>query len=411
VTVLLELRKFLASPKRHPRARHLLNIPDFVFQERRWSDGKVKRCHLVVEDLCSQVTKRCRPLPASAIRSGLCWQRMRAVLGTLAQMHASSLAFGLGWGNRDDQLAESFPFLARLQGPHEFSEADVKTLLDTYEKLLLWQQQLARTTSQKRGQLGGRRGHGIDFGRRLRLVETLRASAGDLLAAQTRRDRTDAMGGLCLGSLTPDEVVFQGVLREQGRSAPADALSPSEATLTVVPRPLPPPPPPTGCAAALTVHRMHLGQQPRDVACALFTLASPATRDPFSLVSLLQCYAHVLTSTLELLDVDWARQFGVTFGGFLERFYRQVPHAVLRAVLVHMRMTSPTELEALVAASSEGGQRSLLRRKRRPSSSSAGGGNAGIAANHRRAAHHIPLTEDRIAFLVGLSDRVLKATP
>ena len=54
---------------------------------------------------------------------------------------------------------------------------------------------------------------------------------------------------------------------------------------------------------------------------------------------MLQSYCHVLTTTLTLLDVDWAATThfcNMNFPQFAERFYGAVPQAVLKLSLIHI---------------------------------------------------------------------------
>ena len=40
---------------------------------------------------------------------------------------------------------------------------------------------------------------------------------------------------------------------------------------------------------------------------------------------LLQCYSHILTTSLGVLDIDWVRQYkGTTFAELVEAFYQMV---------------------------------------------------------------------------------------
>ncbi|XP_023333218.1 uncharacterized protein LOC111705020 [Eurytemora carolleeae] len=54
------------------------------------------------------------------------------------------------------------------------------------------------------------------------------------------------------------------------------------------------------------------------------------------LLTLLQSYSFVLTSTLEALGVKWQR-LGITFNDLAARFFEQIPYAVLSSVLVSIR--------------------------------------------------------------------------
>ena len=116
-------------------------------------------------------------------------------------------------------------------------------------------------------------------------------------------------------------------------------------------------------------------------------------------VYLLQNYCHVLTTTLELLDVDWVRHFKLSFPQFLHRFYEHVPHGILTAILQHMKMTDPEELECLVLQT-------------RVEECCRGCGCC-CGSEHRTSEDaaqnvYVPLTSDRIEFLERLIDPVHK---
>ena len=55
--------------------------------------------------------------------------------------------------------------------------------------------------------------------------------------------------------------------------------------------------------------------------------------------------------TLEMLDVNWGRHFGsdLTFTKMVVAFYRFIPQAILRAVIAHMELTDPDQLEGLLS--------------------------------------------------------------
>jgi hypothetical protein len=83
-------------------------------------------------------------------------------------------------------------------------------------------------------------------------------------------------------------------------------------------------------------------------------------------------------------------------------FYRQIPQAVLRAIIAHMKLTDPNELDQLLASDRPMNDWQLEKDKlykNCPSSDHVG------SLQRRKA---IPLTPGRIEFLIRLLDRVPK---
>ncbi len=193
---------------------------------------------------------------------------------------------------------------------------------------------------------------------------------------------------------------------------------------------------------------MHFGAQASDLALAFLNLPTPLVRSAYQ-VPLLQNYAHVLTTSLEeALDVDWRRQYRITFNQLLNRFYSQVknkrstyiipcvinglwtivqnlicaafsllffyvftqiPQALLRSILSHTRLTDPAELSSLIRESSTQGSNSLSNFFVIPKD----GRNKDNNYYRRKkesveGSVYIPLTQERLDFLVGLTDRVIK---
>ncbi len=90
-------------------------------------------------------------------------------------------------------------------------------------------------------------------------------------------------------------------------------------------------------------------------------------------------------------------------------FSFQIPSAMLRAILCHMRLTDPAELEEKCSAGLQQQNRgpAANRSKGRRSCSPQDDGTCmdeGGGGRH----FYLPLTEERIDFLVGLSDQVVK---
>ena len=397
-SLLPEAHKFLAG-KRNPRCKYLLNIPDYVHQERRREGGAAA---LAIEDVTH--TKRCSPVEFSQMLRGLNLGSFRVFLGSLAQFHAVGLAWNI---SRSDALDDSFPFLSRPD-PDLSSIAERERLLIMYDKLLRWRQRM-------------RPGDRAACQRRAKLFGLVRSASKDIWRTSARADKCDSLGGLCLGPVVPCEIMFQ-----HERASPAATTAGGEAAqvtslfefctnpsymngldllseqdrrrlrrLRDCP---PPPPPPPVCVALPCLARVHFGLVVRELAQAFFVLPAAEVRDHY-VVHLLQNYCHVLTTTLELLDVDWARHFQLTFPRFLHRFYEHVPHAILTAILQHMKMTDPEELECLVLQT-------------RVEECCRGCGCC-CGSEHRTCEEaaqnvYIPLTAERIEFLERLMDPVHK---
>ena len=399
-SLLPEAQKFLAG-KGNPRCKYLLNIPDFVFQERRREGGNAA---LAIEDVTK--TKRCSPIEFSQMLRGLNLGSFRVFLGTLAQFHA----VGLAWNISKSDSLDSFPFLNRPD-PDFSSIAERERLLIMYDKLLRW-----RLRMRPRDKAACQR--------RAKLFRLMRSASNDIWRTSARADKCDSLGGLCLGPVVPCELMFQHErtaatnVTLTGEAAEAatvtsmfefctnptyinglDLLSEEDRRRLRQLRDCPPPPPPPPvCAALPCLARVHFGLVVRELAQAFFVLPAAELREHY-IVLLLQNYCHVLTTTLEILDVDWIRHFQMTFPRFLHRFYEHVPHGILTAILQHMKMTDPEELECLVLQT-------------RVEECCRGCGCC-CGSEHRTnedAAQnvYIPLTSDRIEFLEKLIDPVHK---
>ena len=87
---------------------------------------------------------------------------------------------------------------------------------------------------------------------------------------------------------------------------------------------------------SITIHRVHYGHLLKELSDYFFFLPEPLIRERY-IVFLLQSYCHVLTMTLEMLDVDWQKHFGeLSFNKMVIAFYHHVPRAILQSVIVHM---------------------------------------------------------------------------
>ena len=398
-TLLPEAHKFLAG-KRNQRCKYLLNIPDLVFQERRREGGSVA---LIIEDVTK--TKRCSPIEFSQMLRGLNVGSFRVFLGTLAQFHA----VGLAWNISKNDSLDSVPFLNRPD-PDFSSIAERERLLIMYDKLLRWRLRM-RPGDKAAGQ------------RRAKLFGLMRSASNDIWRTSARADKRDSLGGLCLGPVVPCELMFQHERTASAATLTAEGTEPAAVTslfefctnptymngldlmsdedqrrLRQLRDCPPPPPPPPVCAALPCLARVHFGLVVRELAQAFFVLPAAEVREHY-IVYLLQNYCHVLTTTLELLDVDWIRHFQLSFPRFLLRFYEHVPHGILTAILQHMKMTDPEELECLVLQTQV--------------EECCRGCGCCCGSEHRTSEDaaqnvYIPLTCDRISFLMSLLDPVRK---
>jgi hypothetical protein len=372
--LLSEIIKYLTT-KKNQRARYLLNVPDLIFHDRVQRAGKVTRCHLVTEDVSE--TKRCTPLKLGRIIRGLSLGQFKVLLGTLAQFHAVGIAWSLG--TKDDSMLDLFPFLHKTASPEEVKKRNGH--LEMYSRLLEL--------------------HFEPESRQRRLFKELYSRSNELLNADTlKKDMCDVFGGLCLGPAMANEVMFQyetdffdlcGVgganniiwhsISEEDNGAKKDEDNAEDDDDVISPI----------CAAVTTCHRVHFGHILRELATYFFTLPEALVRERY-IVFMLQSYCHVLTMTLEMLDVDWQRHFGdLNFNKLTVAFYEHVPQAILQAVIAHMEVTDPDQLEA------------LLSNKKPPVIDSL------AAKAPQKHQNYIPLTPKRVHFLLSLLDLVHKS--
>lgn len=367
--LLSEVGKYLGGVN-NPRARYLLNVPDLVFHERGHRGGKVVRCHLVTEDVSK--TKRCVPLKNGQLISGMTLGQFKVLLGTLAQFHAVGIAWTVA--TRDEAILDLFPYLHCDQmGTVEKRQKH----MESYRQLVTWYSKL----------------HPDD--RRLQLLDELCKHAKELLDVDLQRDFCDPMGSLCLGSVLPSEVMFQNeqvlpglfdfcnsnskggdsnrvLFNTDDTEAEEEEVEGADATPV--------------CAAVTTCHRVHYGHILRELARFFFIMPEPLVRDTY-LILMLQSYCHVLTMTLEMLHVDWHKHFdNMSFHKLVKRFFDHVPQAILHAIDLHMEMTDPDEVETLL-------KNGTLQQPSPPDTCS----------------KYIPLTAQRVEFLVHLLDPVHKS--
>ena len=339
-----ELKKFLLG-KKNPRAKLLLNIPDFIHQE-----SGIDKVYLVLENVIK--TKKCQPLSSFSMETGLTFTEFKTFLGTLAQFHAVGLAYSIG---KDPQNIPHFLHKNPQSNALLCDDRDERDqLFANYERILklAHKKKLAKFSQE-------------ELRRRIKLLNMLKSRAESILGDSedhnsNSHSNNKRIEGLCLGPVLPCEVMFQ-----------VDQM-----LLPV-------------CAAVNTCHRVHWGNIIKEVALSYFTLASPDCRRDY-LIFLLQSYCFVLTSTLEVLDVDWLRHFRMTFPMFLNKFYSEgIVQAVIRAIAIHMRLTDPHQVDQLGQANNNN--------KNNPQPASS------------LSKFYIPLTDKRILFLVSLTDSVHKA--
>jgi len=380
--LLTEIGKFLAN-KRNPRARYLLNIPDLIFHDRQWQGGKVIRCHLVTEDVTE--TKRCNPLRIGRIIGGLNLGQFKVLLGTLAQFHA----VGIAWSHalKDDSLLDSFPFLYCQNDSVSGQARQRQVHLDNYQRLL--EHHYPQPDARPR-----------------RLFELLRGQAEDLLQDNLKEDMCDVLGSVCLGPVMSHEVMFQyesqffdlcgvggadNIIWNSVKYEEDDENS----NLTPI------------CAAVTNCQKVHFGHLLKELSVYFFTLPEALIRERY-IVFLLQSYCHVLTMTLEMLDVNWGRHFGdLTFTKMIVAFYSYIPQALLRAVIAHMELTDPDHLEAHLASKETNfvidPSSSVKDKSSHPTSPP-----SGSSSSASTPLKYIPLTKERIKFLLSLTNRVHK---
>lgn len=288
---LSEIGKFL-SGKRNQRARYLLNVPDLVYHDRLQSSGRVLRCHLVTEDVSE--TKRCNPLKSGRLVGGLKLGQFKVLLGTLAQFHAVGIAYSI---SSSDSILDTFPFLHKETEDKE----ERRGHLNNYLKLL----QLYHSPNS----------------RQVKLFQLLLEQWEEILGDNLKQDLCDVLGSICLGPVMSHEVMFQYennffdlcgvggadniIWNTSGNSADDNE---DDTSLTPI------------CAAVTTCHRVHFGHLLKELAIYFFTLPEALIRERY-VVFLLQSYCHVLTMTLEMLDVNWGKHFGdLTFTKMINLF-------------------------------------------------------------------------------------------
>ena len=295
------------------------------------------------------------------------------MLGTLAQFHAVGIAWSLG-GIKDGSLLDLFPFLAKTKSQADLQDEREKRRhhLESYAKLLeLYFDEQSRER---------------------KLFKQLMSSVDELYEDDIKEDLSNTLGSLCLGEIMPTEIKFQyestffdlcgiggadniiwgcssgGI--DEGAEAREDLLNPI-------------------CAAVTTCHRVGFGHLLKELAVYFFTLPESLIRERY-IVFLLQSYAHVLTITLEMLDVDWQKYFGaLNFNRMVVSFYEHIPRAMLRSIVAHMEMTDPQHLLSLL----EHGKAPVIEDKTSFGSS---------------RLQYIPLTEKRVQFLLSLLNLVHK---
>ena len=179
----------------------------------------------------------------------------------------------------------------------------------------------------------------------------------------------NVLSGVCLGSVVPSEIMFQYHNNKPGGGNEEDSPV---------------------CAAVTSLHQVHFGNFLLELATLFYLLPVPLVRSCY-MVFMLQNYCHVLTLTLEMLCIDWQAKFNrMSFQSVITLFFKQLPQAIVAAVVISMQQTDAHELASLIH-----------NRPYNPASS--GGGNQPRFANR-----YIPLTSSRIEFLIRLMGAVPK---
>ena len=286
-----------------------------------------------------------------------------------------------------------FPFLHKTKSSEQIAKSEVH--LENYERLLS-----LYYNSQSRQ-------------RRL-FRELVQAHKDELFRDNLKQDMCDVLGGLCLGTPTFHEIMFQfetnffdlcGVgghaniiwhaINESEDKAANGSGDDDDDDERVSPI----------CAAVTTCHRVHYGHLLKELSNYFFLLPEPLIRERY-IVFLLQSYCHVLTMTLEMLDVDWQKRFSeLSFNKMVVAFFTYVPQAILQSVITHMELTDPEELNSLLANKTVISPSSVEGSKGPSSNSSCN--------NHRSQQIHlqkyIPLTPKRVHFLLSLMNPVHKS--
>lgn len=300
-TFLAELSRFQTAHS-YKRARYLVNFPETIFLEEKVTEGG--RClRLVTEDVTK--TKACKAPNNTFLEGGMDLAHTRIVLATLAQFHATSLAWKLSL--QDDSVLDIFPLLSRPPSSHHQGQS--KKLIERYERIM-------KKIAPKKS-----------ISRILEKMEVIRRASERLELPCQEEDLCDPLGTVCLGPISPLHLAFQYQL---------DPDSLPEHT-----RPGP------SIAAVTRVGNLHYSSLPRDLANVVFSLAAPQVRRHY-LLCLLQNYLITLTNTLELLGVGWER-LDIDFNHFAEMFFQAVEEGLARAVLTAMGDTKVEEVEKFLA--------------------------------------------------------------
>lgn len=281
-----------------------------------------------------------------------------------------------------------FPFLHKTKSSEQIAKSEVH--LKNYERLLS-----LYYNSQSRQ-------------RRL-FKELVQAHKDELFRDNLKQDMCDVLGGLCLGTPTFHEIMFQfetnffDLCGVGGANIIWHAINESEDKAAnggddedddrVSPI----------CAAVTTCHRVHYGHLLKELANYFFLLPEPLIRERY-IVFLLQSYCHVLTMTLEMLDVDWQKHFNeLSFNKMVVAFYTYVPQAILQSVITHMELTDPDELNSLLA------NKTVISPSSMSSSGPSSNNSSSCNSQQIHLQKYIPLTPKRVHFLLSLMNPVHKS--
>ena len=228
------------------------------------------------------------------------------------------------------------------------------------------------------------------------LFKLLQDQADDLLSNNLQAaDLNNVLGSLCLGPIMPTDIMFQyesstffdlcgvGGLTDNTIWRPSNSIleeveiannQPHEYDLPI-------------CAAVTTCHRVNFGNILQELAVYFFTLPQVLIRERY-MVFLLHSYCHVLTMTLEMLDVDWQKHFGpLNFNKMIVEFYQHIPRGLLSSIILHMERTDPDQLKNFI----DQGKTTVI-----------------DSSLKVETLKYIPLTEERVEFLLSLLSVVHK---
>jgi len=366
--LLSDIVAFLKQVPGAPRAKFLLNVPDFIVHDEGKGSRGLSRCHIVLEDITK--TKKCLPLSCDRTLSGLPLGHFKVFLATLAQFHAA----GIAWWHNQQLLhqsatlgpiatpADKYPFLLSRHG--RVCSGHEEKLHQMYLSLLKWKFKGNKKTPRQI----------LLFNQIRKLAKKVKTSCNN---GQVKG--TVSLNGVCMGNVLPSEVMFQ-------------YSSPPVVTSHDVPV----------CAAVSCLRDVHYGSVIEELATLFYLLPEPIVRSTY-MVFMLQNYCHVLTLTLEMLNIEWEDKFrNHTFPKIVKTFFLVLPAAVLRAVEICMEQTDPQELSHLIT----NGTTMNNKNSSYCPTQNTGSSNTENEDQAKFENKFVPLTDARIQFLIRLMDQV-----